>query len=148
MQFTFYRFSDLSTTQLYALLALRSKVFIVDQKCAYLDPDGKDLFGLHLLGTENDTLLAYLRLFLPNKTQSELIFGRVVNDPSARGKGYGKQLIQEMLRYCDANFPGVAIKCSAQFYLQKFYEGFDFKACSEVYDEDGIPHIKMIRARN
>lgn len=94
---------------------------------------------------EKDSLVAYLRLLPPTDIQHYLVFGRVVTARSARTKGYGKKLIEELLAYCDVNFPNITIKCSAQYYLKKFYEGFGFKINGEVYDEDGIPHIGMQR---
>ncbi len=145
IHFSFYSFSALSVSQLYAILSLRADVFVVEQKCPYLDPDGQDPFALHLLGLENGSLVAYARLFPPTETQSDLVFGRVVTAQSARAHGYGKKLIQELLQYCNMHFPGVSLQGSAQFYLKKFYEGLGFQAYGEVYEEDGIPHIAMKR---
>lgn len=145
IKFNWYKFSDLTVNQLYSVLALRSNIFVVEQNCAYLDPDGQDINALHLLGMENDSLVAYLRLFLPNDIESHINFGRVITARSARSKGYGKMLLQEMLDYSNAHFPGVTIKCSAQYYLKKFYEGFGLKAYGEIFKEDGIPHIAMRR---
>lgn len=143
INFNWYKFSELTVDQLYAVLSLRSDIFVVEQQCAYLDPDGKDIFALHLLGTENNSLAAYIRLFPPNDIDNDIIFGRVVTARFARTKGYGKKLIQELLNYCNANFPHTIIKCSAQHHLQRFYESFGFKAYGEIYEEDGIPHIAM-----
>jgi len=50
-----------------------------------------------------------------------------------------------LLSYCDTYFPGINIKCSAQHYLQLFYERFGFKIVGKVYEEDDIPHIEMQR---
>ena len=145
INFNWYKFSELTVGQLYSILALRANVFIVEQNRVSLDPDGKDIFSLHLLGTEQDSLVAYLRLFPPTDIDDYIVFGRVVTARSARTKGYGKQLMKELLTYCDANFPNTSIKCSAQLYLKKFYEGLGFKIYGEVYEEDGIPHIAMQR---
>lgn len=143
--FSWHTFSELTVKQLYAILMLRSEIFVVEQNCIYLDPDGKDIYALHLMGMEKDSLTAYIRLFPPTDIENYIIFGRVVTARSARGKGHGKKLMQELLAYCNTHFPGVTIKCSAQHYLQKFYESFGFKAYGEVYDEDGIPHKAMRR---
>lgn len=145
IHFNWYNFSELSTQQLYALLFLRSNIFIVEQNCAYADIDGKDAHAMHLLGVEQDTLVSYLRLFPPTDTEHYVRFGRIVTEKSARTKGYGKKLMEEMLKYCDSNYPGIGIKCSAQRYLTRFYEHFGFKTYGEPYDEDGIPHIEMRR---
>ena len=143
IDFNWYTFSELTASQLYQALVLRSEIFVVEQQCAYLDPDGHDTEALHLLGIENNTLGAYLRLFPPKPNERELVFGRVVTAKSARNKGYGKKLIQELLNYCALCFPEILIKCSAQHYLKKFYEDLGFKTYGEVYDEDGILHIAM-----
>lgn len=144
INFNWKKFSSLTIYELYAILSLRSEVFNVEQKCAYQDADGKDEIAMHLMGMENNILVAYLRLF-PLIKKDELVFGRVVVAKSARQKSYGKKLIQEMLNYCDKHFPQIKIKCSAQLYLKKFYEEFGFKTVGDVYDDVGIPHIEMQR---
>lgn len=148
INFNWYNFSELTIEQLYAVLALRSDVFVVEQNCAYPDPDGKDRYAIHLLGMEKNALVSYLRLFPPADPESYIVFGRIVTAKSARTKGYGKKLMQELLLYCDTNFPGFRIKCSAQYYLTRFYEQFGFKIYGTVYEEDGIPHIEMQRNLN
>ncbi|AMP88979.1 GNAT family N-acetyltransferase [Legionella pneumophila] len=145
LQFKWYEFSDLTSQQLYDILALRANVFVVEQHCSYLDPDGKDFFSIHLLGLEENSLVAYLRLFLPTEIENHLTFGRVVTAKSVRSKGYGRKLIRELLSYCDLHYPGIRIQCSAQNYLKKFYEGYGFKGYGEIYEEDGIPHLAMQR---
>jgi ElaA protein len=141
--FKWYKFSELNIDQLYAILVLRSEIFVVEQQCTYLDPDGKDDIALHLLGVENNSLEAYLRLFPPTTSQKNIFFGRVLTAPSARSKGLGKKLISELLKYCENHFQGVTIECSAQLYLKKFYESFGFEVVGEPYDDVGIQHISM-----
>jgi len=143
IQFKWCTFSELSVSELYAVLALRSDVFVREQQCAYLDLDGKDQSARHLLGSTDDAVGAYLRLFPPLASETCVVFGRVVTAPSMRSRGYGKLLIQEMLNYCAENFKGIPVQCSAQLYLKHFYEGFGFKAFGDVYGEDNIPHIAM-----
>ncbi len=143
INFKWYQFSDLTVNQLYSALMLRSEIFVVEQNCVYLDPDGKDVNALHLLGHEDNTLVAYIRLFPPTDIENFIVFGRIVTRRSSRTKGYGKNLMNELISYCDKHYPGVIIKCSAQYYLKKFYEGFGFETVGEVYQEDGIPHIAM-----
>lgn len=145
INFTWRQFSELSNIELYTLLSLRSKVFVVEQHCFYHDQDGKDLNALHLMGMEDGQLVAYLRLFLPTETEKHIVFGRVLTATPVRSKGYGKKLIQELIGYCDMYYPNRTIKCSAQHYLTKFYESFGFVAYGDVYDDAGIPHISMSR---
>jgi ElaA protein len=144
LKFKWYHFNELNVKQLYELLALRSEVFVVEQQSLYLDIDGKDPQALHLIGTDNDSLVAYLRLF-PPVDNTPIVFGRVLSAKSGRNKGYGKKLMNELLNYCREHYPDKIISCSAQHYLVKFYEGFGFKTEGDVYNEDGIPHINMHR---
>ena len=143
IQFKWYTFSQLSSMQLYQLLMLRSEVFVVEQQCPYLDPDGQDPLALHLLGEKHHTVAAYMRLFLPTQKEKAIFFGRIVISKQERKNGYGKELMQELLRYCNTYYPDMNIKCYAQAYLQKFYETFGFEAIGEIFEEDGIPHVLM-----
>lgn len=141
IKFQWLKFSELTQAQLYAALALRCEVFIVEQQCPYLDPDGKDFDAIHLLGMKNNKLVAYLRLFPPNLSQDCITIGRVVIKGSARGQG--TQIMRELLDYCTKHYPHTVLYGSAQLYLKKFYERYGFQAEGEVYDEDGILHVAM-----
>jgi len=143
LQFKIFKFSELTLEQLYILLKLRAEIFIVEQACAFLDPDGKDFVALHLIGTEQNNIIAYLRIFPPTEIQTHITFGRVLTATSARGKNYGKKLITELLNFCEKNFPQTSIQCSAQLYLKKFYESFGFRMVGKEYLEDNMPHIEM-----
>src|SRR5947207_469785 len=135
-----FRFSELSLESLYEILALRQRVFSVEQNCVYQDIDFLDQNAMHLLGTENNKLVAYLRVY---KKNDELWFGRVISSPEKRGQGLGKQLMQEVLAFTKKHYPQTPITISAQAYLQKFYENVGFKKIGEPYLEDGIFHIRM-----
>lgn len=140
------RFPELTLEQLYALLALRSEVFVVEQRSLYLDADGYDAGCFHLLGlTPEGRLGAYLRVLPPGLKYREPSIGRVVTAPWARRQGLGRELFARGVAFLDALHPGVPIRIGAQAYLQRFYEGFGFVREGEVYDEDGIPHIDMRR---
>lgn len=135
--------SELSTQQLYQILQLRNEVFIVEQQCVYADIDGLDLVGenRHLLGTQNNQLIAYARILV---NDSSLSIGRVITAPIARGKGLGNELLQQSLVLCKKHWDNsLPIYLSAQAHLQKFYGAFGFIAEGNIYSEDGIPHIKM-----
>lgn len=142
-------FKALTVEELYQVLALRSEVFVVEQKSIYLDADGYDRRAQHLLGLQPEApepaLEAYLRVLPPGLKYPEASLGRVVTSPRARRHGHGKALVERGLAFIEANYPGVAVRIGAQHYLQRFYEGFGFRRISDVYDEDGIPHIDMLR---
>lgn len=139
-------FNELTNEELYQVLRLRAEVFVVEQACAYLDPDNYDQQALHLLGVNEAGLVAYTRLFAPGIKFDMASIGRVVSSPSARGKGFGRKLMEVSIAEVEARWGKIPIKIGAQLYLQKFYESLGFVQSSEMYLEDQIPHIEMIRA--
>ena len=140
--------SDLGKEQLYALLKLRSDVFVVEQKCAYPDLDGQDLEGdtYHLMGWEDDQLMAYLRLLDPESQGGDVVIGRVITAPAGRGKGLGHAMMEQALKQAQKHWPQVPIYLSAQAHLQGYYGRYGFEVAGEQYLEDGIPHIGMRRS--
>lgn len=142
-QWTYKHFSELNTTELYDILELRSKVFVVEQNCVYLDLDYKDQSSWHLMGRINDKLASYVRIIPPGVSYEEASIGRVVTDPEQRGKGLGKELMLAAIERTRKQFNIQSIKIGAQCYLKKFYGDLGFIICSEEYLEDGIPHIEM-----
>lgn len=143
MNFTLKRFTELSTTELYELLQLRSEVFVVEQKCAYQDLDGKDKDALHLIGKINDETLTYARLFAPGISYKEAAIGRVIVSEKVRGNEYGKELMNKAIEMICEEFKTDEIIISAQKYLERFYTELGFVAEGDPYPEDDIPHIKM-----
>ena len=138
--------SDLGKEQLYALLKLRSDVFVVEQKCAYPDLDGQDLEGdtYHLMGWEDDQLMAYLRLLDPQSQGGDVVIGRVLTAPAGRGKGLGHEMMEQALKQAEKHWPQVPIYLSA--HLQGYYGRYGFVVAGEEYLEDDIPHIGMRRS--
>ena len=129
---------------LYDILALRCRVFILEQG-AYLDPDGADLHSWHLQGRDEDGVLqAYLRGVEPGVKYSEPSIGRVITAPELRRSGLGRELMREGLARCARQWPGQAVRISAQARLNDFYAGFGFVTQGEDYLEDGIPHRQML----
>ncbi|GAB2793143.1 ElaA protein [Hymenobacter luteus] len=140
-------FEALSLAELYALLQLRSEVFVVEQTCAFQDIDGQDQAAFHLLGyTETGELAAYSRLFGAGISYPEASIGRVVVSPKFRRYGLGRELLRESIGAVAGLFGAQPIQIGAQLYLQQFYESFGFRQVGEGYLEDGIPHIHMVRA--
>ena len=140
--------SDLGLEQLYAILKLRSEVFVVEQRCAYLDPDGQDLDGdtCHLMGWNGDQLVAYLRLLDPESQGGDVVIGRVLTAPAGRGKGLGHEMMEQALKQAEKRWPEVPIYLSAQAHLQGYYGRYGFVVAGEEYLEDDIPHIGMRRS--
>ncbi len=150
LQWQCLRFIDLSVHQLYALLQMRSEVFVVEQRCVYQDMDDGDLHAMHLLGSVDGKLLACARLFQKGQTfeqgakQIEAAIGRVVTHASLRGQGAGHLLMQEALARVKAQWGAVPIRISAQAHLKDFYAQHGFAVVGEPCDEDGIPHLGML----
>ena len=130
---------------LYDALALRSRVFVLEQG-PYLDADGVDRMAWHLLGRDGSGVLqGYLRLVDPAVKYREPSLGRVVVAPELRGTGLGRRLVAEGIDRCSAAWPGQAVRISAQAHLQTFYAEFGFAPVGEVYLEDNIQHLEMLR---
>ena len=145
IQWTLKTFNELTPYEVYAALQLRNEVFVVEQNCVFQDADNKDQSSFHLLGYHQQKLVAYTRLVPPGLIYDDPSIGRVVTSPSVRGTGAGKQLMKESIERSYHLFGTKPIKIGAQLYLKKFYEGFGFCQVSEIYIEDGIPHIYMIK---
>jgi len=140
-------FSELTTDELYEIIALRQEVFVVEQDCPYLDADGKDQQAWHLTGFDKDEKLIVYARIAPKGVfyENYVSISRIVSSPSVRGKGMGKKLIIESLVTIEKLFSNQEIKISAQCYLTRFYNSFGFETIGEEYLEDNIPHIAMIR---
>ena len=139
------KFDDLSVQELYSILRLRSEVFVVEQNCVFQDMDNKDQFSWHLMGWEDTALVAYTRLIPPGVSYTCASIGRVITCQAARGTGAGKLLMEKSIEEAKRLFGNVPIKIGAQLYLKEFYNSFGFNQSSDIYDEDGIDHIEMIR---
>jgi ElaA protein len=140
------KFDNLTPHELYSVLQLRNEVFVVEQNCVFQDADNKDQDSHHLMGWNNEMLVAYSRIVPPGIAYDVFpSIGRVVTSPKKRRSGMGKILMQQSIEELQKLFGESSIKLGAQLYLKKFYESFGFAQSSEVYMEDGIPHIEMIR---
>ena len=140
------KFDELTAHELYSILQLRNEVFVVEQNCVYQDADNKDQASYHFTGWMNDRLIAYTRLLPRGIAYNDYVsIGRVVTSPSERGNGIGKELIQRSIEQLNNLYESVPIKIGAQIYLKKFYSEFGFQQTSDIYLEDGIEHIEMIR---
>ncbi|GGE32904.1 acetyltransferase [Pullulanibacillus camelliae] len=134
--------ADLTPTELVMIFQHRVSVFVVEQHCPYQEVDQDDFQAIHVfLLNNNKELNGYTRI-IERKEQIE--FGRVLVPKSFRKENFGKLIVQETIAEIKRRFPKKPIKISAQAYLIRFYSAFGFKKISEVYLEDGIPHIDMI----
>lgn len=141
-----FDWSTLDLDTLHQLLQLRSRVFVVEQDCVFLDIDGRDPACEQLCAfAPDDELIGTLRLVPPDATQPLPALGRVVVAAAWRGRGLARALMQAGIRHCQARYPGSPIHLSAQEHLQAFYGSLGFERCSERYLDDGIWHVDMRR---
>lgn len=139
------QFNDLTIHELYDILHLRGKIFIVEQNAPYIDLDYKDQKALHLFAYKNNQLVAYCRLFKRGDYFDEASVGRVIVSEEYRRYGYGHQLMEKAIEMEMSLLNESKITISAQLYLQNFYESHGFERISDVYLEDGLPHVKMVK---
>ncbi|MBS1603254.1 MAG: GNAT family N-acetyltransferase [Bacteroidetes bacterium] len=137
-------FDELITKELYAILRLRSEVFVVEQNCVFLDMDNKDLHCHHLMGWEDDQLLGYSRILRAGISYEESSIGRIVTSPVARGRGIGRDLLVQSIKTLYSLHGKRYIRIGAQYYLKSFYGSFGFVQKGDIYLEDGIEHIEML----
>lgn len=140
-------FDDLTTAEVYAMLAARSAVFVVEQNCLYADIDGLDTQAWHLFafgpGASRPPLASYLRVLLPDAENTDIRIGRVLTTAEFRGIGLGNAMLERALTHIRAQWPGTPIRLHAQAHLQAFYGAFGFAPISDIHEEDGIPHVWM-----
>ena len=145
INWNFKKFEELTPSELYAIMQLRNEVFVVEQNCVYQDADNKDLLSYHLMGWNQQKLVAYTRILAPGIAFEEASIGRVVTSPSVRRTGIGFELMNRSISKTTELFGNFPIRIGAQLYLQKFYTSLGFEKDSDTYLEDNIPHIEMVR---
>lgn len=139
------RFDDLTADEVYTILCVRQQVFVLEQKCLYLDADGKDRQSFHLMGFDGDELVAYARILDAGVSYPEVSMGRILTTEKARGTGAGIELMEVGLQRIQDHYGNVPIRISAQTYLLQFYQKFGFESTGKEYLEDEIPHTEMLR---
>ena len=144
MNWKIKKFNELNAEEIYKILALRNEIFIVEQECSYLDCDNKDFNSYHLFAEENGEVVAYLRILEKGVSYDEISIGRVAVKQNHRGRGISREMMLKAIDFIENNLFEDTIKIQAQAYLIKFYSSLGFKAVSEEYLEDNIPHIDML----
>ncbi len=144
MKISIYKYEELGIDKLYEILKLRSEVFVVEQNCPYQDLDNKDKKAIHVIGEENNKIIAYTRIFKKGEFFKNSSIGRVLVKKKYRKKEYGKKIMVKSIEKIKQNPKEEKIELSAQKYLTKFYKDLGFEKKGKEYLEDNIPHIKMI----
>ncbi|KGM37453.1 GNAT family N-acetyltransferase [Streptococcus sinensis] len=133
---------ELDTLEFYKILKLRIDTFVVEQERMYHELDEKDLKAVHIFHVnEQEEVDAYARVFVED---GKVVFGRLVTAPSARGKGLGSRLVEEILNLCTEKWPEKMIEIEAQEQVVGLYEKFGFVTQGDPFIFESTPHIKMI----
>ncbi len=132
---------QLDATTLYALLRLRTNVFVVEQQCPYPELDGRDCEPdtQHLWLADEAGPTAYLRVLRTPDGGRRI--GRVCTRADARGQGLAAKLLVAALEIDAA----ATVVLDAQSHLSTWYQRFGFEQSGEPFVEDGIPHVPMRR---
>ena len=144
MKIVIKKFKELSVEEMYQILRIRSEVFIIEQKCIYQDIDGNDKKAVHVMGKNNNEIIAYTRILESGDCYDFPSISRVVVKKKNRGEERGKEIMKETIKYIVEELKEKTIVLAAQKYLEKFYRDLGFTAEGEEYLEDEIPHQKMI----
>jgi ElaA protein len=140
--FTIQHYQQISKDDLFDVLALRTKVFVVEQDCPYQELDSNDKKSYHVFNKNKGTVVAVLRLYFDSENQLVKI-GRVAVDVDFRKSGLAKKMMIASLNFINDKFKNEVILLSAQTYLIDFYQSLGFNIHGEEFLEDGIPHINM-----
>ena len=133
---------ELDTLEFYKILKLRIDTFVVEQERIYHELDEKDLKAVHIFHVnKQEKIDAYARVFVED---GKVVFGRLVTAPSARGKGLGNRLVEEILLLCEKKWPRKIIEIESQEQVVGLYEKFGFVTQGEPFIFESTPHIKMI----
>lgn len=141
------KFEKLSLNEFYEIIKLRTEIFVVEQKCPYQEVDDKDLTAIHIACFDaNGKAIAVARVIANNEATTPLSFGRVAVKKKLRGTDLSKDLMNQILNFIETNYPNKAIHISAQCYITSYYEKYGFVQKGDVYLEDDIPHVKMVKS--
>ncbi|GGA46158.1 GNAT family N-acetyltransferase [Paenibacillus physcomitrellae] len=144
MEWTLKSFEQLTGAEVYRILQLRVNVFMLEQNCLYPEVDDKDQASHHLFLEADGKLAAYCRLLPRGISYPQASIGRVLVNPPYRGRGLAQELMTQALAFLTGEWGESEVKIQAQHYLEKFYGSFGFRPVSDVYPEDGIPHVDMV----
>jgi ElaA protein len=143
LQWRWCQLTKMKPLLLYDMLALREAIFVVEQACIYQELDGLDKIAEHLLVTQNESVVACLRLLPPAGREARVRVGRVAVSAAWRQRGMARSMMQMAINKARRSYPSAEIFLNAQTYLQEFYKSLGFRLCGDEFLEDGIPHVPM-----
>lgn len=136
----FKHFQDLSAMDFHQILTERTKIFVVEQGCAYQEVDDIDLRAMHVINKQKNSIKGYARIY---KENNDIKIGRVLVPEEFRSEGHGKELLKVALGYVKCHHPHADISIQAEAYLKDFYESFGFEVTSDLYYDYDIGHYDM-----
>ena len=142
LEYAIKHFDSLTPRELYEILRLRSKVFVVEQRCIYQDLDDYDLDCYHLWLRDEQGIAAYMRLLDKGKYPDSVSFGRII--AARRREGLGTEIVRRGIIEAKRLYSPDKIRIGAQLQAEEFYKTLGFVRCGEEYDEDGIIHVHMV----
>ena len=145
MELIVKHFNELSTRELYEILKTRFEIFVTEQECISQDLDDKDQDAIHVFCINDSGRVAgCLRVFWNDKVAGVAQIGRVVT--LEHGKGIGREILHKGVEIATGQLGAKKIYLEAQEYAIGYYAKEGFEVVSDVFMEDGIPHVKMERA--
>ncbi|WP_423190271.1 GNAT family N-acetyltransferase [Alkalibacterium sp. f15] len=140
----FKHFQELDAQDFHQIIKERTKIFVVEQGCAYQEVDDIDLRAIHVVKRQKNSIKAYARIY---KEDHKMKIGRVLVPEEYRNEGHGKELIKVALDYVKCHHPNSEVSIQAEAYLKDFYEKFGFETTSDLYYDYAIGHydMKLIR---
>lgn len=141
MDICIHRLADLQPLLLHAMLRLRQSIFIVEQQGICEDMDDNDIEAWHtLVATPNSRVIGCCRL--SEQPSAYWRIQRVAIDRAWRRRGIAHRMLLQTIEHahgCGA--AGIAL--NAQLHAKSVYDRLGFVATSDVYDDDGVPHVAM-----
>jgi predicted GNAT family N-acyltransferase len=129
--------------ELAAAFAIRREVFCVEQGVSeHEELDGLDTSSRHYLLSRDDRPVGTARV--RRLADGAYKVERVAIRKPERGTGLGRMLMLRVIADI-AQDRGGRIVLNAQVAVRDFYSALGFEAQGEVFEEAGIPHIKMTR---
>ena len=144
MKFEIKKFSELTVDDIYEIAKSRYEVFACEQEITCEnDFDDKDKKCHHVFLKDDDRIVAYSRIVPKGMGYDYISIGRVLVLESYRRKGIAQDMMRACLSYIKNNLDENIVVLSAQLYVKNLYLSVGFEEISEVYEEAGVPHVKM-----
>jgi predicted GNAT family N-acyltransferase len=131
------------TGEIEQALALRERVFVGEQGVTpAADRDGLDDQSLQFVAVEDGRVVGTCRVLIRGGVAR---LGRMAVEPHARGRGLGRQLLEEAERGA-LEAGATLVRLHAQAAAVSLYARGGYAEVGEPFVEEGIDHVTMERA--